>query len=311
MRVIEGTGRSKIVVITPCRNEEQYLPGLIASMEAQSLRPAEWIIVDDGSSDRTGDIAREAASRHPWIRCLAREDRGRRSVGPGVVETFYHGFDRLTTTDWDYVCKMDADITLPAGYFATLVEYFERDPVLGAASGKLFLDLGDGRTVEERTSDETVWGCANFFRRACFDAVGGYVRMVMWDGIVFHRARMEGFRTRSIRDPRLAITDRRLMGSSDGNVLVGRRRWGMGQYFMGTHPLYILAVGAYRLFERPFVMGSLNILWGYVQARARRIPRYEHPGFRESLHAWQFERIRLGKRLERLPAPPAGLYPER
>jgi len=299
----------KIVVVTPCRNEEQFLPDLVACMEAQTLRPVEWIIVDDGSTDGTAKIARAAAARHRWIRSFSRTDRGTRSVGPGVVETFYHGYERLVTRDWGYLCKLDADIRLPAGYFEALLEYFDRDPVLGEASGKLFLELPNGRTVEERIFDEAVWGCANFYRRGCFDDVGGLVRAVMWDGIVFHRARMEGWRTRSIRDPRLRITDRRLMGSSDGNVLVGRRRWGMGQYFMGTHPLFILAVGVYRCFERPFLLGGINIVAGYVGAWLRRIPRYAYPGFRESLHAWQFERLGLGRRIERLPDPPQGLYP--
>jgi poly-beta-1,6-N-acetyl-D-glucosamine synthase len=302
--------KRKVIIISPCRNEAEYLPALIDCMRGQTLLPTEWIIVDDGSSDGTTRIARAAARRDPWIRVLTRKDRGRRSVGPGVVEAFYDGFERLRTADWDYVCKLDADLRLPARYFETLVEYFEKDPRLGAASGKLFLELKDGRLTEERTSDETVWGCANFYRRECFEAVGGFVRAVMWDGIVFHRARMEGWRTRSIRDPRLRMIDRRIMGSSDGNILAGRRRWGRGQYFMGAHPLYVCAIGAYRLFERPFVLGAVNIMAGYVGSALKRAERFEHPGFRESLHSWQFERMRLGRRREAIAAPPKGLYPD-
>ena len=299
----------RIVVITPCRNEEKYLPDLISCIRSQTLTPVEWIVVDDGSTDSTARLVREEAERSSWIRLASKEDRGRRSVGPGVVESFYHGFERLETKDWDFICKLDADILLPERYFEKLVEYFDKDPVLGEASGKLFLELSKGRFVEERIFDEAVWGCANFYRRKCFEDVEGFERSVMWDGIVFHRARMEGWRTRSIRDPQLRIVDRRLMGSSDRNVLVGRRRWGMGQYFMGTHPLFILAVGFYRCFERPFVLGGLNIVFGYFAARLRRIERYSYPGFRKSLRAWQFERLRIGRRIERIPNPPEGLYP--
>ena len=79
---------------------------------------------------------------------------------------------------------------------------------------------------------------------------------------------------------------------------------------MGTHPLYILAVGAYRLAERPFVLGGISIVLGYLLAACKRIERYDSPGFRASLHAWQLERLGLGKRLESIPAPPAGLYPD-
>jgi len=298
----------KIVVISPCRNEEQYLPGLITCMEKQTLKPAEWIIVDDGSTDDTAGVVLRAAERNNWIRLVRKPDRGSRSVGPGVVESFYAGYDQLENADWDYICKLDADLLLGPRYFERLVYYFETDGLLGSASGKLYLELNGGRRVEERTAEEMVWGAANFHRRACFEAIGGFVNQVMWDGIVFHRARMEGWRTRNIQDPELQMIDRRIMGSSHKSIYYGRRRWGKGQHFLGTHPAYILAVGVYRLLERPLFLGGINIILGYLSASMLREPRYEFPGFRKSLHAWQFERIRVGTRLETLPPPPDGLY---
>lgn len=303
-----GSEQPKIVIISPCRNEEEYLPGLIECMEQQTLKPVEWIVVDDGSTDDTAGVVLRAAERNEWIRLVRKPDRGARSVGPGVVESFYEGYDRLESTDWDFICKLDADLLLGPRYFERLVHYFREDPILGAASGKLFLKLDDGRLVEERTADEMVWGAANFYRRACFHAVGGIVHQVMWDGIVFHRARMEGWRTRNIRDPELEMIDRRIMGSSHKNIYYGRRRWGKGQHFLGTHPVYILVVGLYRLFERPFLLGGINIVFGYILAWIRHEPRYDFPGFRESLHAWQLERLKIGSRLESIAPPPDGLY---
>ena len=297
------------MLITPVRDEAHHLPALIESVQTQSLLPVEWIIVDDGSSDETVNVVITAVNRVPWIRLVRTTDRGKRSVGAGVVEAFYAGFEALQTSDWEYICKLDGDLKLPPRYFQRLVSYFDRDHLLGAASGKLFLERKDGRPEEEPNSDEAVWGCANFYRRACFEAVGGFDRVIMWDGIVFHRARMEGWRTRSIRDPELCIIEQRAMGASDGNVLKGRRRWGLGQYVMGTHPLFVLAIGAYRALQRPFLLGGLSILIGYVGAFLRGLERYCHPGFQKSLHAWQFERLGIGRRLEELPPPPPGLYP--
>jgi hypothetical protein len=140
-------------------------------------------------------------------------------------------------------------------------------------------------------------------KKPCFDAIGGFVRQVMWDGITFHRCRMAGFRTRSFRDENLMIFDHRIMGSSQKSIFHGRTRWGWGQYFMGTHPLYILAIGAYRVFERPFVIGGILILWGYIKGWITKTPQYDFPGFKPSLHAWQMERLKLGKRLEVIPPP--------
>ena len=99
------------------------------------------------------------------------------------------------------------------------------------------------------------------------------------------------------------ITDHRIMGSSHKSIYHGRLRWGWGQYFMGTHPLYILAVGLYRMLERPYILGGLLIVAGYLQGWITRTRQYDHPGFKRSLHAWQLERLKLGRRLEMLPAP--------
>ena len=294
---------SRYIIISPVRDEEAYLTATIASITAQTRCPEEYILVDDGSTDRTAAIILEAAQKYPFIRYVKRENRGERKVGPGVVEAFYEGYAAVTTASYDFICKMDGDLTLGPTYFETLFEQFDQDPYLGAASGKLFLDMGDGQRVEERITDESVLGGVLCLSRSCFDAIGGFTRQVMWDGITFHRCRMAGYRTRSFRDERLVITDHRIMGSSHKSIFHGRLRWGWGQYFMGTHPLYILVVGLYRMIERPYISGGILIVSGYIKGWVTHTPQYNHPGFRASLHAWQLERLKLGRRKEVIPEP--------
>lgn len=295
-----GSSHHRIVIISPVRDEEQYLEGTIRSIVNQTVRPVEWLIVDDGSSDRTYAIACEAAQQHDWIRVIQKPNRGERAVGPGVVEAFYYGLDNLNHQDYDFICKLDGDLEIGSRYFEILLTQFDRDRYLGAASGKPFLEKGD-RLIPERTHDEMVAGMINFYRRECFEDIGGFVRQVHWDGIAFHRARMEGWRTRSYLHPALNFIHKRLMGSSHRGVLHGRLRWGKGQYFMGTHPLYIFAVGIYRMAERPYGVGGICIVLGYFTSMLKSMPRYSDEDFRRSLHAWQLERLKLGKRLEVIP----------
>jgi biofilm PGA synthesis N-glycosyltransferase PgaC len=288
----------KYAIISPVRNEEKYLPQTIKCVLDQTVQPFEYIIVDDGSSDRTPAIIKKASQEYPWIKYIGRPNRGKRKVGPGVIEAFYDGYKALENSDYDFLCKMDGDLTVGPTYFEHLFDKFNRDPYLGSSSGKLYLDLGNGKVVEERISDESVLGGMLAIRRKCFEDIGGFVKQVMWDGIAFHRARMEGWRTRSFRDQELIIYDHRLMGSSYKNIYHGRLRWGWGQYFMGTHPLYILAVGTYRLFEKPLVLGGILIVLGYLKGWVTGAKQYQFPGFKKSLNAWQLERLKLGKRLE-------------
>lgn len=279
----------RIVIVSPCRDEERTLSRTIACMERQTLKPALWIVVDDGSTDRTPELLAEAQKRIPWLRVVPRKDRGFRKVGGGVIDAFYSGLE-AADIDYDFVSKMDVDLEFSDRYLETIMGYFERDPKLAAASGKVFRPEGDG-FVEEFMIDEMVAGQFKLYRRECFEAIGGFVREVMWDGIDFHMARMKGYRTASLHDPELKIIHLRLMGSSDQNVYKGRIRWGRGQWFMGSSLPYVVASGAFRMREKPYVLGGLAIVAGYLMAAKEKAPRLENLEFRKELRKWQHERL--------------------
>ncbi|MBI4717664.1 MAG: glycosyltransferase family 2 protein [Planctomycetes bacterium] len=280
------------LVVSPVRDEAAYLQRTIDSVVAQTIRPALWIIVDDGSKDETPTIASAASAAHPWIRLHRRADRGTRKVGGGVVEAFNAGLSLIDLSEFDYVCKLDGDLEFGPTYFQRLLERFEADPRLGTASGKSWVRHGE-RLVPERTGDEFSQGQSKLYRVACFREIGGFVNEVMWDGIDCHRCRMLGWNAQSFRDEELRFIHLRPMGSSFKSIFHGRLRWGRGQYFMGTHPLYALAIAGYRMFERPYVLGGVCILLGYMASWLRRRPRYEDPAFREHLRHWQLSRLRL------------------
>jgi cellulose synthase/poly-beta-1,6-N-acetylglucosamine synthase-like glycosyltransferase len=284
-----GPPGRRVVVISPCRDEERTLESTIRCMRAQTLPPLRWVVVDDGSSDRTPEILAQAAREIPWLRVVRRGDRGYRKVGGGVIDAFYAGLAAVDV-DYDFVAKMDVDLEFQPRYFEAILERFAADPKLAAASGKVYRREAEG-LVEEFMIDEMVAGQFKLYRREAFERIGGFVRAVMWDGIDFHRARMAGYRTASLPDPELRILHLRLMGSSDRSVYRGRLRWGRGQWFMGSAFPYLLASGALRMREKPYVLGGLLIVAGYLQAALRREPRYEDAAFRRDLRRWQYGRL--------------------
>jgi len=287
-RADEGLGG--VLVISPCRNEARTLARTVACMERQTLKPVRWVIVDDGSSDDTPLVLAEAAARIPWLQVVRRRDRGFRHVGGGVVDAFYAGLETANVS-YDYVAKLDVDLEFAPRYLEHALEHFAQDSRLAAISGKVFRPEGEG-FVEEFMIDEMVAGQFKLYRREAFEEIGGFVREVMWDGIDFHRCRMRGWRTASVKDPELRITHLRLMGSSDHGIYRGRLRWGEGQWFMGSSPFYVFASGVFRMRERPRVIGGLLIICGYLRAALSRRPRYGEPAFRRSLRSWQAQRLR-------------------
>ncbi len=280
-----------LVIIAPVRDEANLIRLTLDSMVAQTVKPVEWIIVDDGSQDGTADIVREYAAQHPFIRLVQRPDRGFRKVGGGVVAAFKYGITQIVHQEYEYIAKLDGDMSFGPRYLECMFEQFAREPKLAAVSGKVYREE-EGKKIEEIIIDEHVAGQFKLYRRTAFEEIGGFVEEVLWDGIDVHTARMKGWTTKSFLHPDAILMHHRLMGSSDKNVYRGRLRWGRGIWFMGYHPLYALASGVFRMREKPFVIGGLLIIAGYLGAAIKRAPRYENPEFREHLHRWQLGQIK-------------------
>lgn len=285
----------RYVLISPCRNEAAYMRQTLDTVIAQSVHPARWVIVDDGSTDQTPQILAEYAARHEWISIVTRADRGRRAVGPGVIEAFYAGYETIDPDDYDYLCKLDLDLRLPPRYFETLMQRMEADPRIATCSGKAYIEANGG-LVSERHGDETSLGMTKFYRVARFQAIGGFVREVMWDGIDCHRCRMNGWIACSWDDAELRFVHLRPMGSSQVSIYTGRMRHGYGQYFMGTSFPYIAASALFRMSEEPRVIGGLFILWGWLKSALQRKPRYGDAEFRRFLRRYQWHALLMGKR---------------
>jgi glycosyltransferase involved in cell wall biosynthesis len=283
-------------LITPCRNEAKFVRQTLETVTGQSVPPSAWVIVDDGSTDETPDIVREFAKRFDYIQLIHRADRGKRAVGPGVIEAFYDGLATVNLDDFDYVCKLDADLELPLRYFERLMEEFDREPLLGNLSGKLFERRPDGSLFEERTGDENAVGPTKFYRVSCFRDIGGFVREVAWDGIDGHVCRMRGWFARSMTDPELQVIHLRPMGSSQQNIYVGRVRWGRGKYFMGSAWYYTLAAAAYRSLEPPWIAAGACISFGYFRALVSGHHRYDNPAYQRFLRRYELSSLVLGKR---------------
>lgn len=265
------------------------------SVVAQSHLPTLWVIVDDGSTDETAAILQDYSALHPWIRIVTREDRGHRSVGPGVIDAFYAGYQTIRPSDFEFVCKLDLDLQLPPRYFEILMQRMTENPQIATCSGKAYVREGD-RLAPERHGDDTSLGMTKFYRVTCFEKIGGFVREVMWDGIDNHRCRMFGWVACSWDEPDLRFIHLRPMGSSQDSIYVGRMRHGYGQYFMGTGPVFMLASAAFRLNQKPYLLGSVAMMWGWLKAALQGKPRYEDLAFRRFLRRYQWRALVLGKR---------------
>jgi glycosyltransferase involved in cell wall biosynthesis len=281
-------------LITPCRDEAKFAARTIDSIARQSLPPALWVIVDDGSRDETPKILQAYAERMPYVRVMRRPDRGDRKLGGGVIDAFNEGYRSIDPEQFDYICKLDLDLELPPTYFEELIDRMEANPRIGTCSGKPYMEL-NGHRVSEKCGDENSVGMIKFYRTRCFQEIGGFVPEVMWDGIDGHRARMLGWMAISWDDPELRFIHLRPMGTSHKSWWTGRVRHGAGQHFMGTSPLYMAASALFRMTRPPLVIGGVAMLWGYARSWISRRPQYADKEFRRFLRRYQWQCLLQGK----------------
>ena len=282
-------------LISPCRNEQDYMRRTLDSVVAQTVRPDVWVVIDDGSTDRTPEILAEYAAAHDWIKVVVKPDRGHRAVGPGVIEAFYYGLDQIDIDAYDYICKLDLDLDLPPAYFETLMARMVANPRIGSCSGKAYFKTARGEMQSEGIGDEMSVGASKFYRVNCFKQIGGFAREVMWDGIDCHKSRQLGWIACSWDAPELNFEHLRPMGSSQKGILTGRRRHGFGQYYMGSHPLFFIASALFRFAHPPYVIGGIYNLIGYLEAALKGAPRHGDTELRTFIRRYQRRALLVGK----------------
>lgn len=259
----------RYVVVTPVRDEAEYIIKTIESMAAQTILPQKWIIVDDGSCDRTPDILDAASLKHPWIHVVHRSNRGFRKAGGGVVEAFYDGYPAAGDADWDFIVKLDGDLSFAPDYFERCFSHFAADQHLGIGGGTV-CSLETGGLRSETLGDPLfhVRGATKIYRRACWEQISPLVKAPGWDTIDEVKANMLGWTTRTFQDVKLV--QHKKTGSADG----AWRNWiknGLANYVTGYHPVFMLLKCCKRLFQPPYIVGAAGLLTGYLSGYIYRI----------------------------------------
>lgn len=278
------------VLVTPARDEAQFIRGTIESVVAQTRPPAKWVIVSDGSTDGMDNMVTRYAAEHPWIELVRMPERRERHFA-GKVHAFSAGYDRLKDLNYDMIGSLDADISFDEEYFSFLLSKLAEDPTLGLV-GTPF--KGNSTYDYRFVSIEHVSGACQLFRRACFEEIGGYVPVESGgvDHIAVITARMKGWKTRTFTDK--VCRHHRELGSAKYSTLMARFKAGTLDYALGSHPVWELFRTVYQMTRRPVVVGGLTLLTGYVWAMVRRIERpvsRELVEFRRREQMWRLARF--------------------
>ncbi len=275
------------IVIVPARNERQYISQTLQSLLAQTAAADRIYVVDDGSTDDTADAVECLASDHPIIKLIRLSDRGYRRMGGGVVEAFNAAYERCRNERFQYISKIDADQILPENYFQVLLDFLDAHPEFAAAGGVPY-DLLGSRLRRWRMPATHVPGPLKTIRRTVFDEIGGFLPMLGWDVLDEVKMRRYGYRTGHLEE--LKVVHLRPHGTAEGAIR-GKIEWGKGAYLIGSHPLFVAARAVYRMWEPPYLIGGLAVLWGYAQAALRGMPQLTDSDLVAALRQEQLQRL--------------------
>jgi glycosyltransferase involved in cell wall biosynthesis len=285
------------VLITPARNEQEFLEETIQSVISQTILPKRWIIVSDGSTDRTDEIVQGYMKDHEWLELLRTPDHGDRHFGAKVI-AFNAGYARIAKLSFDIVGNLDADLSFESDYFEYLLNKFAEHPDLGVA-GTPFLQDSTFQYNYRYTNIEHVSGACQLFRRRCFEEVGGYIPIkgggVDWVAVT--TARMKGWKTRTFTD-KILVHHRRI-GTEQSSTLKAAYQLGQKDYYLGNHPLWEFFRCVYQMRYKPYFVGGLVIQLGYLKAQIGRLERPIPPELIAFIRSEQLKRLLEKMRLQK------------
>lgn len=281
--------RLTYVIVTPARNEERFIEATLKSVVAQTVKPLRWVIVSDGSTDRTDEIVRRYCETHSWITLERMSERKERHFA-GKVHAFNVGYARLQGLEYDCIASLDADITFDDTHFEFLLGKLAGDVGLGLV-GTPFRE-GDSMYDYRFVSIEHVSGACQLFRRRCFEEIGGYVPMKGGgiDHVAVLTARMKGWQTRTFTEK--VSAHHREMGSAKHGPLRMKFNIGRLDYALGGHPLWELFRCVYQATKPPLLLGGAMILFGYMSSMLQGLERSVSPQLLQFRRREQMARLR-------------------
>ena len=278
------------VLITPARNEEDHIEKTLESVVKQTVLPKKWVIVSDGSTDDTDEIVKKYESKYSFIKFLRTADNNGRNFG-SKVDAFNFGYQNLGDTDYDFIGNLDGDMGFSPDYYEKILQKFNLNPKLGIGGG-VRLDYKDGKFINVVSARNSVAGAFQLFRKECFEQIGGYraLRYGGIDAVAETMSRMYGWEVRSFED--IKLYHFKPTGSAHKNLIRQKLRVGIKFYLIGYHPIFVFSRFCSRWKQKPYVIGSVIAIGGYVWAIVRRYKRPVPKEFVKYLRSEQTGRMK-------------------
>lgn len=169
-------------IVIPAHNEEAFISLTLQSLISQTHLPKKVVVVNDNSTDKTGEIVLAFAKENPFITLVDKTSSAIHLPGSKVIQAFHKGFESLDD-NYDVIVKLDADLILPHNYFETIIRHFEKDPAIGMAGGFAYIEKNGEWILENLTDKNHIRGAFKAYRKECFKQIGNLKPAMGWDTV--------------------------------------------------------------------------------------------------------------------------------
>lgn len=169
-------------IVIPAHNEEAFMALTLQSLADQTVLPKKAVIVNDNSTDKTGEIVLTFAKKHPWISLVNATSDAIHLPGSKVILAFQKGLETLDD-QYDIIVKADADLIFPPNYFETIIHHFQSDAKIGMVGGFAYIEKNGEWLLENLTDKDHIRGAFKAYRKATFQQIGGLKPAMGWDTV--------------------------------------------------------------------------------------------------------------------------------
>jgi glycosyltransferase involved in cell wall biosynthesis len=280
----------KYVIITPAHNEEACIRFALDSVVAQTVKPEQWVIVDDGSTDGTREIIQDYANRFDWIKLVVNHPKEiKRDGGSRLINAVLLGYRSLEILDYEFIVKLDADLIVPPNYFEEVGNTFSSDSRIGMCGGRCSI-LKNGVWKTERGASYYLWGLAQSFRKNCYEQIGGMLPVYNADFLVQMTAMHLGWLIKVIP---LEIKHLRPTSTLINRGLRFSYKMG-GVYYKDGYDFLLVFLRSffYGSSIKPYGLSSVALLIGFLSAVITKPSKDVAPDLEMFIRTFQYNRIR-------------------
>ena len=274
-------------IVIPAHNEEKFIGLTLDSLLSQTVLPAKIVVVNDNSTDKTGQIVTIYTQKYPFITLIEKKSNAIHLPGSKVIQAFQAGFDTLDDK-FELIVKLDSDLILPNNYFETIIKQFNSDQQIGMVGGFAYIEKNGDWILENLTDKDHIRGAFKAYRKACFEQIGGLKPAMGWDTV--DELLCKFYNWKVVTNASLKVKHLKPTGANYNKT--ARYKQGEAFYSLG-YGFWITAIASLKLAslkKQPLLF--LDYIKGFFMAKQAKSPLLVTPDQAAFIQAYRFNKMK-------------------